>query len=400
MKQKIKEFLKRKLHLVEKQEFDVAEAVAKRGVSGWVDFDYETFKKEILAYIELQRMEGFAYKFAAHQTTPVLYASVYAVMIKGLLGELDKLTREEKQAWGDYINSFQREADGLYYDPNLAGDAFEHIGTWGEGWGKHHLIAHVIIALKRLGVKPKFELKYLAPFYDEEYLVKWMEGFEFGEKVWTESNYFMNLYSVLEYARDELDDAKAGKSVEVMKAWLLKKQRPETGMWHARDYATLTPLMKLFVVRSAYHFYPLFEYEGDKITHAEKIVDAILPLQNSLGGWTVEGWNSGACEDIDAMEPLMRLYKEVDSERQKKIAAALRRTMPWIFAARCNDGGFSFYVRSAQEYGGHQLTSSKRDESSMFATWFRLLTIAYATKVLGVETGFDIGRFPGYEISL
>ena len=72
--------------------------------------------------------------------------------------------------------------------------------------------------------------------------------------------------------------------------------------------------------------------------------------------------------------------------------------MIWQLACRNDDMGFSFYLRAQQEYGGHPLTTSLRDESSMFATWFRTLCLAYEMRFLGIDNGFDIGCFPGYEI--
>ena len=74
--------------------------------------------------------------------------------------------------------------------------------------------------------------------------------------------------------------------------------------------------------------------------------------------------------------------------------------MVWQMASRNADKGFSFYVRSQQEYGGHPLTTSLRDESSLFATWFRTLCLAYETQYLGIHNKFDIGHYPGYEIRL
>ncbi|MCF0178491.1 MAG: hypothetical protein HUJ90_07670, partial [Bacteroidales bacterium] len=76
------------------------------------------------------------------------------------------------------------------------------------------------------------------------------------------------------------------------------------------------------------------------------------------------------------------------------------RSMVWQLSCRNSDRGFSFYVRSGQGYGGHPATTSLRDESSMFGTWFRMLCLAYEMQFLGMPNGFEIGHFPGYEISI
>ena len=342
---------------------------------------------------------GYEYKYSASRDKPCLYASIYAVMTEGLLGVLQLRSHTDLNNWAEYLNGFQNPKDGLYYDPNLKCPAYEHIGCWNEGWGKHHLISHLIIALARLGHLPKYPLTYLEKYYEPDYLINWMNGFDFSGNVWTSSNFFMNLYTVLEYVRDYMGESKADNAIKVITEWLIKNQDPQSGMWHHRPFHQLNNQEKLNIIRSAYHFYPLFEYEGIPIPHCDKIIETILPLQNSWGGWTLEGCNSGACEDIDAVEPLIRCALQ-SQVKDLRILEKIRRSLIWQFSSRNKDKGFSFYVRAQQNYGDHPLTTSIRDESSMFATWFRTLCIAYEVKYLGIPNDFNIGRFPGYEISL
>lgn len=397
MKAKIKKIIMQKLHAIEGQRYDVVEAIASRGVPGFAELNYDDLKNDVLRYIETLKVAPFSYKYAASCSGPCLYGSIYAVMIEGLLGRLQERSQSELQEWADYLNSFQRKDDGLYYDSQLAGAAFEHQGAWNEGWGKHHLMGHMIIALARLGVTPKYPLKYLEKYYNSEYLRTWMEGFDFAGNVWTVSNYFMNLYTVLQYVRDYMNEKRAGAAVDAMAEWLLKRQNSHTGMWHSQPMEQMDIYAKLNVLRAAYHFYPLFEYEGIEIPYQKEIVDFILPLQNSWGGWTVEHANAGACEDIDALEPLIRCAAS-SPKRSEEIKSAVKRSIIWQLSSRNADRGFSFYVRAAQEYGGHPLTSSRKDESSLFATWFRVLCLAYEMRYMGMEQSFDIGHYPGYEI--
>ena len=82
-----------------------------------------------------------------------------------------------------------------------------------------------------------------------------MKGFDFSGDIWTTSNYFMNLYTVLEYARDYMQETKAQQSIEVMVEWLLRKQNPSTGMWHECAVEDADTSEKLKIVRGAYHFW-------------------------------------------------------------------------------------------------------------------------------------------------
>lgn len=397
MKDKIKDILLQKLHAVEKQTYDVTEAIVTRGISGFVALNYDNLQKEVMEYVKSMEITPFTYKYAASCDKPCLYASIYAVMLEGLFNVLKNRDKYDLKAWGEYLNSFQHEEDGLYYDPALEGPAYNHIGSWNEGWGKYHLMGHIIIALARLGETPKYPLTYLEKFYNTSNLINWMESFDFSGNVWTVSNYFMNLYTVLEYARDFMGENRAVTAVDTIAEWLLKKQNPATGMWHDRNQDTQTLQEKFNIVRAAYHFYPLFEYENIDVPFQKEIVEFILPLQNSWGGWTFNHGNAGACEDIDAIEPLLRFATSAP-DKATEIKEAVTRSIIWQLSSRNADKGFSFYVRSSQEYGGHPLTSSLRDESSMFATWFRTLCLAYEMRYLNIPNKFNIGRFPGYEI--
>ncbi len=399
MKQRIKNFIREKFHFVDRQQYDILDAVVSKGVLEFIEFDYKKFRKEIMEYMSKMQVAQYEYKYSDSQKAPCLYASIYAVMLEGLLGVLKERTSEDLKGWAEYFNQFQNEDDGIFYDPALICQAYEHVGCWKEGWGKHHLMGHIIIAFARLGLTPKYRLKYLGKYYDPDYLLKWMNQFDFSKEVWTSSNYFMNLYTVMEYARDYMSEQQADVSIKLMAEWLLKRQNSETGMWHTRPFETLTLSEKLNVVRAAYHFYPLFEYENIQIPFADKIVESILPLQNRWGGWTIDGGNSGACEDIDAIDPLLRYSKSVIA-KSDEIKSSVKKSMIWQMASRNGDKGFSFYVRAQQDYGGHALTTSLRDESSMFATWFRTLCIAYEMQYLQIPNEFEVGKYPGYEIKI
>ncbi len=393
LKERIKDSLLKRLHAVPVQQFQLADAVAC-GVRGAQAYSFLEFRDEVLGYERTLSCGDFSYRYAASCGKPVLYASIYACMLEGLLGVLERRPEDERKAWGAFLCSHQRE-DGFFYDSGLAGEAFEGRSDWNEGWGKQHLLGHMIIALGRLGVVPGHPFRFLEPFYRDGALRDWLEALFRGKSMWTSSNYVMNLYTAMQYSRDWMNDAKAGHAVEVMADWLLKHQSQETGMWHKRPLESKA--QALDVVRGAYHFYPLFEYDGIPIPCRERVIDTILPLQNRWGGFSPEQTSSGACEDIDALEPLIRFAAET-GYRRPDVTQAVRQSFVWYFASRNSDGGFSFEPRSGQSYGGHPLTSSFPGESNLFATWFRTLALAYMCRYLGLAGDFDIEHFPGYEI--
>lgn len=373
----------------------IATRVTKTGVANYFDWDYQAERLRILHYVEQRRKGEFEYTFSVSSTKPTLYASIYACMLKGLHGELPNLPENERKGWLDYYNNFQSEPDGLFRDPALAGDEFEGDGLWGDGWGIRHLAAQIIIAYARLGAVPRYPFKFLEPYYNEAYLNAWLERFDFSRNVWSASNYIMNLYTLLEYARDYMKEMRAAKPIEQIYGWLADRQSPITGMWH-RYKIEGYPLLG-DAIRGAYHFYPLYTYERKPIPYWEQAIDWILKSQNSWGAFEEERRPSGACEDIDALEPLIRFVART-GYRKAETDLAVQRALVWLLANRHPDGGYESLMENGCHYGNHPETSSRPRESNLFATWFRTLNLAYITAYLKMANGFNVGRFPGYEM--
>ena len=84
-KEKLKRILFDRLHATDSQQFDVANAVASRGIVGYAKWNYDTFKKEILEYIESVRVKPYAYKYSASRTSECLYFSIYVADLKSFV---------------------------------------------------------------------------------------------------------------------------------------------------------------------------------------------------------------------------------------------------------------------------------------------------------------------------
>jgi hypothetical protein len=397
LKESIKDKIKSNLSLVPQRSFNIASRVASRGVDNFLKFDYEDFKTSTLKYVEKMNVSDFSYTFSASNKTSVLYGSIYACMIKGLFGELDTLSTQQKREWADFFDSFQSDSDGYFRDPNIGGDEFENKGVWGDGWGIRHLAAHIIIAYARLGFKPKYEFKFLDKYYDEVFVKEWLDSFDFSKDVWSQSNYIMNAVTLLQFARDHMDEVRAGKPIKIILDWLRSTQRSDSGMWHNYELNSYHELGD--AIRGAYHFYPLFFYENEVLPHGDKIIEVILSSQNSWGAFEDELMPSGACEDIDAIDPLIR-FSILTNYKTTEVKNAIQKSLIWYLSNLNSDLGFEYMLETPNEYGGHKLTSSKINEANLFATWFRTLGLAYILDYLNIDNDFNIGRYPGYEIKL
>lgn len=336
----------------------------------------EIFRKEILDYMESMRGKGpyGRYRYASCQTQPILYASVYAALARHLLNDIDTVSASEKAEWISYIQSFQAE-DGFFQDTVIA-----HPGSWYvpphmEWCGWWHLTCHVIMGLTALGSVAGREFAVLKPFYDERYLKNWLDGRDLGRMAYV-GNEVLNLGQLLQYARDFHHIRPAGRAMEIILDWLDKNQDAVTGMW-GKSFET--PEEKNSAYQGAYHFYLLYEYDRRKINYLERIIDFMLDLQTPQGGFGIHE-NTTGCEDIDAIDPLARLYFRTE-HRRADIKKSLERAFDWVLQNRTSDKGFTFR-KDADMFYGSKLMFSGKDEGSTFAAWWRMLSLAIISRVL------------------
>lgn len=363
-----------------------------KGVSASLSYNFLKDKERTLDYVSSNKVGDHIaeYRYCHSSSKPHIYASCYACMIRSLYGGLDTLSQDEKQAWVSYFDSFQSPKDGLFYDPALTNQIYA-TEDW---WGARHLALHLIIAYSALGSRPRYDFSFLEPFYDPEYVVKWLISRDWRERVAYTGNEIMNYGCLLQYSRDFFQNKEAGVGLQAMMDWLEDTICPETGMWGRLP--TDNPHHTSQVVQSAYHIYPLFFYDQRDIPFKEKAVDLLLSTQNALGGFGVT-LNSSACEDIDSIDPLIRFSCATDYRRDD-IDLALKRAFPWVLTNMNSDGGFVFRRNEAFCYGHEEMYSGYND-SSMFATWFRTLCLAYLRSYFEIGD-FNVQRVPGYEIKM
>ncbi len=341
------------------------------------------------------------YRYAAEVNVPTLYSSAYAAMARGLLGDLEALSRRERRLWVAWIHR-HRDEDGLYRDPAI----------FGQGWyagdplwcGRPHLTCHVITALACLGAATPGPCAWLGPWRDPDRLRAWLAGRDWGARIAWTGNEIMNVGTLLQYDRDAHGDRQAGQAVEALLDWLATHHLDAgSGVWGSLDLAD--PGQRSHAVQAAYHWWPLFAYDSRPIPAAERALETVLATQNPAGGfgWGVhnpaEPFCSSACEDIDSIDPLCRLLP-VAGARRPQVCAALSRAADWVLTNQTPDGGFAFIRGRAFEYG-HPHLHAPAGAGGMFPTWFRLLSLALIGRALPGHPLGDIPwhfvRCPGYQ---
>ena len=346
--------------------------------------DIKDLRSSTLNYIESMRLANEPYGRFRHSESvkeATLYASVCAALTRHIYGDLDIISPEQKKQWIDYILIHQAD-DGLFKDKYIANSMAEE----GDGWGWRHLTVHAIMALTALGsVAPK-SFQPLDKFKDPHFLIKWLENRIVERDLeWDLGNQVQNYVVMLQYARDFQGEEWAGPVVEMILDWLDEAQNPTTGLWNK---GPRNPALLCRDVRVAYHLWLLYFYEGRPIKYADRVIHTCLSTQNEMGGFDVR-INSSACADIDSIDPLVRLSFHTQY-RHDDVISSLQRAIPWVLANMNDDGGFVF-TRGEDLTVGHKSMYSGIDESNMFYTWFRTLSLAYLAQTFPNST---IGRFP------
>ena len=344
------------------------------------------YKNSVLRFVRSNYM-GLPgrYRYSACCTEPTLYSSSYAAMILSLFGE----EFPDKDEWIRWFCGHQDD-DGLFRDSVIFGQG------WYEGdllWcGRTHLTSHIVIALACMGAVAPKEMTFLEPWEDIDYLVSWLES-----RLWTckgdisqTGNEIMNVSGLLQYERDFHANDRAGHAVATILEWLSNHHiSSESGLW-GDDTDLDDPLQLSNCVQAAYHWWELFFYDGVEIPYGKAAAASILRTQNPLGGFGLgvhhpeDPYVSSACEDIDSISPLARLYR-LGIARTEDVRQALLRGIDWVRSNQTPDGGLQFIKNKEFEYGHPQLFGSQSG-GAMFPTWFRTLTLALASTALGDET--------------
>lgn len=301
-----------------------------------------------------------------------LYGTCYGILTKYYLNNLPDLSQNVI----DFILDCQNPETGLFEEPEFSFEYFkekkhdaEHILL--------HLLCTVLPVLQQFNIKPKYPIKEAHKFCNLTYLEQWLNERDWS-KAWLEGNNLLFIGQILVFLRDEEKTAEAQKALDYWFDWLDKEIDPDTGLWGTNGYCS--PFQAMC---GGYHQLLVYYYESRPIQYPDKLVDTVLALQHRDGGFSPTG-GGGACEDVDAVDILVNLYKLYDYKRPQ-IRLALRKCLRHILSLQNEDGGFPYKRNALQSHMGIPDTVAMPNISTMFATWFRIHTLALIAEILTDE---------------
>ena len=302
-----------------------------------------------------------------------LYASCFAAMTLHYLDALAVLAEGESQSWAEYIRKWQDPKTGWFLGPELSEGELRsrrhdltHLSM--------HLTAHVLPTLDLLETTPAHPLTEARKYTDLDHLDQWLAQRDWRD-AWLEGNNLLFVGQFLLYLRDRERVAAAQNALERLFDWLDREQDPTTGLWGTNGFCD--PFDALY---GGYHQLLLYYYCGRTVPRAEAIIDTVLKLQHRDGTFTRRG-GGGACEDVDAVDVLVNLSQRT-GYRRRRVRTALNAILQRVLATHHPEGGFVYRLNQPYQYMGMARTRTDRNVPHLFATWFRVHTIALITQVL------------------
>jgi len=240
-----------------------------------------------------------------------------------------------------------------------------------------HLTCTVLPVLAEFGLQAPYPLHFAHPFVDQAALHAWLEARNLRD-AWFEGNNLLFVGQLLAYLRDVERVPGAQEALNYWFAWLDERVDPATGLWGTDLGASTFEAMC-----GAYHQLLVYYHENRPVRYRRQLVDSVLSLQHKDGGFAPSG-GGGACEDVDAVDILVNMYKQLDY-RRAAIRVALRRCMRLILSIANADGGFPYRRGVTCTHMGIPATTTTPGGSGAFSTWFRVHTLALIAEILTDE---------------
>ena len=341
------------------------------------------------------------FRFGPEAPSVGLLASCFGTMALHVVGA-EPLNAEKTAA---FIRSYQGDQGYFWDDADIVDTAQKRTSYRAEQYTDFALLA-----LEALG----YDLDVRGLYSDvqsAEAVVAWLERLDWSYP-WQASNRFMFLCNVL---------ARRDGGVPLLRSALrwLDGYQCNNGLWFG-DRTTL-----LNAVAAAYHFAFFYPAVGRPIPRLSELAASVRRLQSPDGLFVANG-GGGSCEDIDAVDLLVR-HVHAGEDDEGRSAEAIQRAYISLRGLQNLDGGFCWgrrhWHRLAQHrfahrgkrlalpraaaaklrnqirgrfgpprtwaYNGAERMRLPVESSDMFSTWFRLASIGL------IETAqIDCGLIP------
>ena len=370
--------------------------------------DFEKLKKDVLLWLDSLKVPGSSCRYKFHANADdTIFCSCFALFILDLFRETEKFTQQERQAWISHIRSFQDDKYG-YFEP-------EDYYHQDKERNRHQLTCFCLSALGILGVEPESPLSFVQQWKTPDDVRRYLydRGCHEGRPGSGNKAMFLAIFLTYEYER-------TGEThlLDKIDAWFEfhDQAQNENGFW-GKDRRS----QFFHGLQNGFHQLLVYFYWNRPINRLGTIVDVALRLRDREGFFSpvCSGW---PCYDYDAIHVLVNAYHLLDYKRAE-ITKSLKRAFYAMARIQNEDGGFCqskrnadgtrdlmksllFYIYGKNPYIWYYrlrkslgTTTRKRssittgwtkngrawDESNLWDTWFRCLSLAEITKTIELK---------------
>lgn len=336
-----------------------------------------------------------------------LMSTAFAIIGLELMRSLNKI---DKIITFQKLKSFQDPKTGFFIDPQLS-NPDKNIWYIEKYYLHYQTTAFMLSAIDALGGKAEYNFRFLSNYKSKNYIIEWLNNLDW-KNPWHQSNKIMFILQFLSYEYIIFKDNKSFTFLINILDWLDEFQDPETGFWGTNKGSSLYNAMA-----GAFHFLMFYFYFKRSLKFNEKMIDSVLKIQSKDGLFYPFG-GGGACEDVDAIDILVKLSSITDYKNDE-IKSALYKAYKKILTYQNSDGGFCWARRPSYSlhysyrylnpfsklynfnyakfvikrsilspfvdkykesnillYSGWDKMKFKVSESDIWSTWFRLLALA------------------------
>lgn len=345
--------------------------------------DYPELKDNALKFLVSMRNKN-TWEFKFSPTNPcTLIASCVAGMLAHFLDYTQTLTEQERIEWAAYIKGFQNR-EGWFEDFDI--DDQHRLDWYGRDRALFHRTRHALCALDALGEQPSYRLRMVDRWIGPHRMRDWLGTLDFRD-YWYASNMMMDLFLLLAHEYHYNPCEAALDSIRELLDYCDENTHPKTG-FHDQGLSETRNAMA-----GAMHLFPAYFLCHRKPKYPGTVVRTTLSLQQEDGLFGYENGSGGEdCLDYDAVLILVNFYF-LTGEFKSEIEQSIQKCQKAVLTCLNADGGFSPHRRGKPYNFGTKSTLVEVGNSSLWATYGRLLTIAMAGRILNPsDKTFILGK--------
>lgn len=351
-----------------------------------------------------------------------LLGTCFACFLAHLIGRTEDLPG--RVAIERELKSLPLDSDGWIHSPELETGGFIRADRHDHEYLRAQVTFFVRCALRCLGLRPVVPIAWARRLVERHAVWEYLDGLDWSNP-WLVSNWDMFLGAfLLEWTDDEPESSDVVAAVQAYFDWHDRRMNATTGFWG--DHSDL-----LNAMAGGFHVLLHYDYAGRMYSGIENAVHTTLKLV-WRDGLYVYGGGGGSCEDLDAVDILVRLGQRSTVD-QDQVRGCLARVVRRILSARNADGGFPWrlqpsgaaFVRSVGEartlsdwaasfayrlrhrshyHCVHYYSSFSKypfaiEKSDIWSTWFRLLAVVLMARrypeLFTQRCGWTLPNWPG-----